>query len=82
MTEITDRSPSIMPDLTGDFERKTGAPLSGSGKPISGNIQFSDMDAPMPDDSRVGNHTPSEMPDIAGEFERKTRPRLCLTIPL
>ena len=42
--------PSEMPDLAGDFDKKkTGAPLSGSGEPIAGYIQFSDMDAPMPE---------------------------------
>ena len=46
--------------------------MSGSGEPISGNIQFSDMDAPSPEDFGVGNHSPSEMPDLAGVFDRKS----------
>ena len=67
MTEITDRSPSIMPDLN----EKTGTPLSGSGEPIARDVQFSYLDAPMPDDSGVGNHSSSEMRDLASDSDRK-----------
>ena len=63
---------SEMPDLAGDFDRKTGTPLFGSGEPITGDIQFSDMNAPMPNYSGVGNLLPSEMPDLAGDFDKKT----------
>ena len=37
----TDRSPSETPDLAGDLGRKTDSPLSGFGKPTTGEIQFS-----------------------------------------
>ena len=60
-----------MSDLGGDFDKKTGTPLSGSGESISGDIQFSDMDAPMPDASG-GNQSPSEMPDLTADFSKTT----------
>ena len=40
-TEVSDRSPSETPDLAGDLGRKTESPLSGFGKPTTGEIQFS-----------------------------------------
>ena len=39
-----------------------------SGDSISGYLQFSDIDAPMPDDSGVTNQLPSEMPDPVCDF--------------
>ena len=39
-TEVSDRSPSETPDLAGDLGRKTESPLSGFGKPSTGDIQF------------------------------------------
>ena len=47
-------------------------PLSGSGEQISGNTQFSDMDALMPDASGVANQLLSEMSDLGGDFDKKT----------
>ena len=44
---VADYSPSEMPDLTGDFNRKTGTPLWGYGESISGDAQFSDMHVPV-----------------------------------
>ena len=58
-SEVGNQSPSEMPHLTGDFDRKTRTPLFGSGEPITGIIQFSDMN-----DSRVGNQLPSEIQDL------------------
>ena len=52
---VANQSPSEMSDLVGDFNKKTGTPLSGSGESISGDTKFSDMDAPMSDDSGIGN---------------------------
>ena len=46
--------------------------MSGSDEPISGDIQFSDMDVPMPDDSGVGKQLTSEMPDIPGDLDGTT----------
>ena len=69
---VANQSPSEMPDLVGDFDNKTGTPLSGSGESSSGDIQCSDMDAPMRDDSSVATQSPSEMPDLVGDFDRKT----------
>ena len=40
VTEITDRSPSTIPDLASDLGGKTGMLLSGFGGPITGDIQF------------------------------------------
>ena len=39
-TEVGDRSPSETPDLACDLGRKTESPLSGFGKPSTGDIQF------------------------------------------
>ena len=38
--EVRDRSPSTIPDLAGDLGGKTGTPLSGFGKPITGDIHY------------------------------------------
>ena len=35
---VASQSPSEMPDLVGDFDKKTGAPLSGPGESISRDI--------------------------------------------
>ena len=48
---VAHQSSSGMSDLGGDFDKKTGTPLSGSAESISENIQFSDMDVPMSNDS-------------------------------
>ena len=45
-SEVANHSPSEMSDLTGDFNRKTGMPMWGSGESISGDAQFSDMAVP------------------------------------
>ena len=39
-TEVRDRSPSDTPDLLGGLGGKTGTPVSGFGKPITGDIHF------------------------------------------
>ena len=39
-TEVSDRSLSETPDLAGDLGKKTESPLSGFGKPNTGDIQF------------------------------------------
>ena len=44
-TEMSDRSPSTIPDLASDLGRKTGMPLSGFGGPITGDTRFLCMDA-------------------------------------
>ena len=59
-------------DLTGDFIRMTGTPLLGSGKSISVDPKFSDMDAPVLDASGMAHQFTSEMPDLAGDFYRTT----------
>ena len=66
------RSSSGMLDLGGSFNKKTGTLLSGSGESISGDIQFSDMDALMPNASGVANQSPSEMPYLTGDFNKTT----------
>ena len=48
---VASQSPSEMPDLVGDFAKKTGTPLSGSGELVSGDTKFSDIDIPMSNDS-------------------------------
>ena len=50
-----------------DLSRKTGTPFSGFGKPITGDIQFLCMDAPIPDDAEVGNRLLLE-----SDLDRKT----------
>ena len=50
---VANRSPSEMSDLTGDFMGTTGTPLLRSGKSISGDTEFSNMDAPVLDVSGV-----------------------------
>ena len=37
-TEVRDQSPSTILDIAGDLGGKTGTPLSGFGKPITGDI--------------------------------------------
>ena len=69
---VANCSPSEMSDLTDDFNRSTGMPLLESGRSISGDIKFSDMDTPVPDDSGVANHSLSEMPELACDFNRTT----------
>ena len=72
---VGNQSPSEMPDLVGDFDRKTGTPLSGSGEPITGDIRFSDMNTPRPDDSGVGNHS-----DLICDLDPNTKVILSLYI--
>ena len=48
---VVSQLPYEMPDLTGDFNRATGMPLSGSGESISRDTKFLDMDVPMSNDS-------------------------------
>ena len=68
-SRVGNHSSSEMPDLTSDLDRKSGTLLSGSWESLSGEIQLSDMDAPMLDNSGVGNQLPSEMTDLAGVFD-------------
>ena len=55
-----------------DFNRITGTPLLGSGELNSGDTEFSNMDAPVSDDSGVADYSPSEMSKLTGDFIRKT----------
>ena len=48
---VTNQSPSEMPDLVCDFDNQTGMSLPGSGESISGDMEFSDVDAPMSNDA-------------------------------
>ena len=131
VTEVRDRLPSGTPDLTGDLGGKTGIPLSGFSKPITGDIcsvhmdprsqtipkletnrpqkrrtpQLASvagpkypymptgimgllsgfgklitsdirsllMDAPIPDDTEVGDRLPSETPDLMNGLGGKTK---------
>ena len=41
-------------------------------EPISGEIQLSDTDTPMLDDSGVVDQSTPEMHDLAGDFDYKT----------
>ena len=50
---VVDHLPSEMSELTGDFNRKTGTPLWGSGESISGDALFSDMDVPVSNEISV-----------------------------
>ena len=58
---VANQSSSEMSALGGDFNKKTGTPLSGSVQSISGDIQLSDMDAPMPDYYGVVDQSSSGM---------------------
>ena len=50
---VANQSSPEMPDLTGGFNKNVRNALVGSGESLSGDIKFSDLDAPMPDDSGV-----------------------------
>ena len=58
---VAHQLPSDMSDLAGDFIRTTGTLLLGSGELFSGDTEFSNMDAPVSDNSGVANHSASEM---------------------
>ena len=64
-TEVGDRLRSETPDLTDGLGRKTEIPLSGFGKPITGDIISLCMDAPIPNDTDVRDRLSSETPDLA-----------------
>ena len=65
LSEITDRSPLITPELDG----KPAVPLSGSDGRIPGDFQFSYMDTPLPEDPGVGEQALLEAPGLASEFD-------------
>ena len=65
--EITDISPSMIPDFAGTLGENTGTPLSEFGGPITGDVQFSCMD-----DTGEKNQSSSQGPDLTGDFGRKT----------
>ena len=68
----TDRMLLVVGLSSPELGRKTGMPLSGFGKPITGDIQFLCMDALILDDTEVRNRPPSEIPDLASDLCKKT----------
>ena len=65
VTEITDRSPSITPELDG----KPGVPSSGSDRRIPDNFQFSYMDNPLLEYPGVGEQALSEAPGLSSDLD-------------
>ena len=71
-TEVRDRLPSVTPDFTGSLGGKTGIPLSGFGKPVTGDIYLLHVDSLIPDDTEVRDRSPSETPGLPGDLGGKT----------
>ena len=71
-TEVRDRLPSETPDLVGDLGRTTESPLSGFGKPITGDIHSLHVDSPIPGYTEVRDQSPSTIPDLGGDLGGKT----------
>ena len=56
--EVIDRLPSEALDLAGGLSEKTGTPLFGFDKPITGDIRSLHTDVPIPDGTEVRGRSP------------------------
>ena len=63
---------SETPDLVGDLGRTTESPLSGFGKPITGDIHLLHVDSPIPGYTEVRDQSPSTILDLTNYLGGKT----------